>query len=110
MPSGPGTARAATSTAARTFSLTSWREKHDKPHKAAALGGFFDFPGYAETRPAYIMSGSALYETFARAPLAFDRGEGAWLVTDRRRATISISPAGIAVNALGHATRIWSRR
>ena len=29
------------------------------------------------------MSGSALYETFARAPLAFDHGEGTWLVTDK---------------------------
>ena len=26
------------------------------------------------------MSSSALYETFARAPLAFEQGEGVWLV------------------------------
>ena len=32
------------------------------------------------------MSGSALYETFARAPLAFERGEGVWLIDDQRRA------------------------
>src|SRR5262245_59835617 len=56
------------------------------------LGGFFDFwqaegmGQYCSVRSLLpsgvdIMSGSALYETFARAPLAFDRGEGSWLIT-----------------------------
>jgi acetylornithine/N-succinyldiaminopimelate aminotransferase len=48
------------------------------------------------------MSGSALYETFARAPLAFERGEGAWLVTERGERYLDFA-AGIAVNSLGHA-------
>ncbi|MBN9241786.1 MAG: aspartate aminotransferase family protein [Mesorhizobium sp.] len=47
------------------------------------------------------MSGSALYETFARAPLAFERGEGAWLVTERGERYLDFA-AGIAVNSLGH--------
>jgi acetylornithine/N-succinyldiaminopimelate aminotransferase len=47
------------------------------------------------------MSGSALYETFARAPLAFDHGEGSWLVTERGERYLDFA-AGIAVNSLGH--------
>ena len=47
------------------------------------------------------MSGSALYETFARAPLAFDRGEGCWLVTDEGERYLDFA-GGIAVNSLGH--------
>ncbi|WP_210213474.1 hypothetical protein, partial [Mesorhizobium sp. M4A.F.Ca.ET.090.04.2.1] len=48
-----------------TFSLTSW-PKNTISRKGRRFGGFFDFP-VPET---HIMSGSALYETFARAPLA----------------------------------------
>jgi len=47
------------------------------------------------------MSGSALYETFARAPLAFDRGEGVWLVTETGERYLDFA-GGIAVNSLGH--------
>lgn len=47
------------------------------------------------------MSGSALYETFARAQLAFDHGEGAWLVTASGERYLDFA-AGIAVNSLGH--------
>jgi acetylornithine/N-succinyldiaminopimelate aminotransferase len=47
------------------------------------------------------MSGSALYETFARAPLAFDRGEGSWLVTADEDRYLDFA-GGIAVNSLGH--------
>ena len=47
------------------------------------------------------MSGSAIYETFARMPLSFDRGEGCWLVTDRGERYLDFA-AGIAVNSLGH--------
>ena len=47
------------------------------------------------------MSGSALFETFARAPLAFDRGEGSWLVTEDGERYLDFA-AGIAVNSLGH--------
>ena len=47
------------------------------------------------------MSGSALYETFARAPLAFERGEGCWLVTEDGQRYLDFA-GGIAVNSLGH--------
>ena len=47
------------------------------------------------------MSGSALYETFARAPLAFERGEGCWLVTEAGERYLDFA-GGIAVNSLGH--------
>jgi acetylornithine/N-succinyldiaminopimelate aminotransferase len=48
------------------------------------------------------MTGSALYNTFARAPLAFERGEGAWLITGDGERYLDFA-AGIAVNSLGHA-------
>lgn len=47
------------------------------------------------------MSASALYETFARAPLSFERGEGCWLVTDDGERYLDFA-GGIAVNSLGH--------
>jgi acetylornithine/N-succinyldiaminopimelate aminotransferase len=48
------------------------------------------------------MSGSALYETFSRAPLTFERGEGAWLVDEKGERYLDFA-GGIAVNSLGHA-------
>ena len=47
------------------------------------------------------MSGSALYETFARAPLVFERGEGVWLVEAKGERYLDLA-GGIAVNSLGH--------
>lgn len=48
------------------------------------------------------MSGSALYNTFARLPLAFERGEGCWLMTADGTRYLDFA-SGIAVNSLGHA-------
>jgi acetylornithine/N-succinyldiaminopimelate aminotransferase len=45
---------------------------------------------------------SPLYDTFARAPIAFERGEGAWVITTDGRRLLDFG-AGVAVNALGHA-------
>ncbi|WP_375408464.1 aspartate aminotransferase family protein [uncultured Methylobacterium sp.] len=45
---------------------------------------------------------SALLPTYARAPVAFERGEGAWLVAESGERYLDFG-AGIAVNALGHA-------
>ncbi|WP_269931072.1 aspartate aminotransferase family protein [Aminobacter sp. HY435] len=47
------------------------------------------------------MSGSALFETFARAPLAFERGEGSWLIAENGERYLDFA-GGIAVNSLGH--------
>lgn len=47
------------------------------------------------------MSGSALFNTFARLPLSFERGEGAWLITADGERYLDFA-AGIAVNSLGH--------
>ncbi|MET0259211.1 MAG: aspartate aminotransferase family protein [Methylobacterium sp.] len=47
-------------------------------------------------------STSALVPTYARAPIAFERGEGAWLVANDGERYLDFG-AGIAVNALGHA-------
>ncbi|HEV7438446.1 MAG TPA: acetylornithine transaminase, partial [Methylobacterium sp.] len=43
---------------------------------------------------------SALLPTYARAPIAFERGEGAWLVARGGERYLDFG-AGIAVNALG---------
>ncbi|MBB4286347.1 aspartate aminotransferase family protein [Roseospira goensis] len=48
------------------------------------------------------MTMPALMETYARADLAFDHGEGAWLTTTDGRRFLDFG-AGIAVSALGHA-------
>ncbi|MBK8455774.1 MAG: aspartate aminotransferase family protein [Phyllobacteriaceae bacterium] len=48
------------------------------------------------------MTNSALFDTFARAPLEFVKGEGAWLYTRTGEAYLDFA-AGIAVNSLGHA-------
>ncbi|MCP1198613.1 aspartate aminotransferase family protein [Notoacmeibacter sp. MSK16QG-6] len=48
------------------------------------------------------MSGSALFDTFARAPLSFERGEGAWVWTTDGEKYLDFA-SGVAVNALGHA-------
>ncbi len=48
---------------------------------------------------------SSLFDTFARAPLAFERGEGAWLYTPEGEAYLDFS-SGIAVNSLGHANPV----
>lgn len=48
------------------------------------------------------MSGSALYETFSRAPLTFERGEGSWLVDEKGERYLDFA-GGIAVNSLGYA-------
>lgn len=46
-------------------------------------------------------STSPLYATFARADVAFERGEGAWLIDSRGGRWLDFG-SGIAVNALGH--------
>jgi acetylornithine/N-succinyldiaminopimelate aminotransferase len=47
------------------------------------------------------MTGSPLYETFARAPLSFERGEGVWLIEASGERYLDLA-GGIAVNSLGH--------
>lgn len=47
------------------------------------------------------MTHSALYATFARADVAFVRGEGAWLETSDGERYLDMM-GGVAVNALGH--------
>ena len=48
------------------------------------------------------MDRSPLYNTFARAPVAFARGEGAWVETTDGDRLLDFG-GGIAVNSLGHA-------
>lgn len=44
---------------------------------------------------------SPLYDTYARAPLRFVRGEGVWLFTEDGSSYLDFA-AGVAVNSLGH--------
>ncbi|WP_099867457.1 aspartate aminotransferase family protein [Pararhizobium haloflavum] len=48
------------------------------------------------------MSSVSLYETYVRAPIRFERGEGVWLTTEDGTRYLDFA-AGIAVNSLGHA-------
>jgi len=48
------------------------------------------------------MTSAVLFDTFARSPLAFERGEGCWLTTDTGERYLDFA-GGIAVNSLGHA-------
>ncbi|MFN7025984.1 MAG: aminotransferase class III-fold pyridoxal phosphate-dependent enzyme, partial [Pseudorhizobium sp.] len=48
------------------------------------------------------MAEPALYETYNRVPLRFERGEGVWLTTETGERYMDFA-AGIAVNSLGHA-------
>ena len=45
---------------------------------------------------------SPLYQTYMRAPLRFERGEGVWLFTENGERYLDFA-AGVAVNSLGHA-------
>ncbi|SIQ61955.1 acetylornithine/N-succinyldiaminopimelate aminotransferase [Rhizobium sp. RU20A] len=45
---------------------------------------------------------AALYDTYARAPLRFERGEGVWLIDEEGNRYLDFA-AGVAVNSLGHA-------
>ncbi|MCB8837795.1 aspartate aminotransferase family protein [Aurantimonas sp. VKM B-3413] len=52
--------------------------------------------------PEQMDNHSPLYQTYARAPVAFERGEGVWLEATDGRRFMDFS-GGIAVNVLGHA-------
>ncbi len=52
--------------------------------------------------PTQTSAHSPLFETYARAPLAFERGEGAWLSTGDGKRYLDFM-GGVAVNVLGHA-------
>ena len=48
------------------------------------------------------MAEAALFDTFSRAPLRFERGEGVWLVTETGERYLDFG-AGVAVTSCGHA-------
>src|SRR5438309_5261838 len=56
--------------------------------------------------PAFVMGGAStashLLPTYARVDLAFERGEGVWLVATNGERYLDFT-SGVAVNALGHA-------
>jgi acetylornithine/N-succinyldiaminopimelate aminotransferase len=69
------------------------------------VGGIFDFtgsPARVAVRSDVAMAEAALFDTFARAPLRFERGEGVWLVTEKGERYLDFG-SGVAVNSLGHA-------
>jgi acetylornithine/N-succinyldiaminopimelate aminotransferase len=57
--------------------------------------------GAAQTRWTMMMAEQALYQTYNRAPLRFDRGEGCWLITENGERYLDFA-AGVAVNSIGH--------
>ena len=51
----------------------------------------------AETAP----KSGPLFDTFSRAPLRFERGEGVWLITESGERYLDFG-AGVAVTSVGH--------
>ena len=49
-----------------------------------------------------MAAATPLYDTYARAPLRFERGEGVWLFAEDGTRYLDFA-AGVAVNSLGHA-------
>jgi acetylornithine/N-succinyldiaminopimelate aminotransferase len=49
-----------------------------------------------------MAEGNPLYDTYSRAPMRFERGEGVWLITEDGERYLDFA-AGVAVNSLGHA-------
>ncbi|OQP85891.1 acetylornithine transaminase [Rhizobium rhizosphaerae] len=49
-----------------------------------------------------MATATPLYETYMRAPLRFERGEGVWLIAENGSRYLDFA-AGVAVNSLGHA-------
>src|ERR1700694_5396029 len=66
----------------------------------AAAGRHISFRPLVGTEEAGLIA--PLMPTYARAELAFERGEGAWLIATDGRRYLDFS-SGVAVNALGHA-------
>src|SRR3954466_15012483 len=73
---------------------------------AARRGGTFCFSprpvAVHVARPMSERSPSHLLPTYARVDLAFERGEGAWLIAQNGDRYLDFT-SGVAVNALGHA-------
>ena len=79
---------------------------HNLPYRLGAIrhrGGFtfVDLEFGIETRGEKTVIAPVM-PTYARAPLSFERGEGAWLFTTEGEKYLDFG-AGIAVNCLGHA-------
>src|SRR5690348_15305347 len=68
---------------------------------AARRGGTFHFAPRHLRRTSTTVT-SHLLPTYARADIAFERGEGAWLIATNGERYLDFA-AGVAVNALGHA-------
>jgi acetylornithine/N-succinyldiaminopimelate aminotransferase len=70
-------------------------------HGAARRGGTFHFAALHLKRTSTTVT-SHLLPTYARADVAFERGEGAWLFSTTGERYLDCS-GGVAVNVLGHA-------
>ena len=86
--------------------LTEWRLTIISIRKCRPLRGGVLILGpstkAAAVTAANAPASSALLGVFARADVAFERGEGSWLITEAGERYLDFG-AGIAVNALGHA-------
>jgi acetylornithine/N-succinyldiaminopimelate aminotransferase len=84
------------------FMLTVGARAIEYVHGAARRGGTFHFGRFAGFVMGGASTGSHLLPTYARVDLAFERGEGAWLVATNGERYLDFT-SGVAVNALGHA-------
>jgi len=77
------------------------RSRQSNVLRAARRGGTFHFPTHPSNKRTTTVT-SHLLPTYARVDLAFERGEGAWLIATDGTRYLDFT-AGVAVNALGHA-------
>ena len=81
--------------------LTVEHRRNKIPARAARRGGTFHLKRIVPVSPNSAHA-SHLLPTYARVDLAFERGEGAWLIATNGERYLDFT-SGVAVNALGHA-------
>src|SRR3954470_11264794 len=97
--------------------VDSQHRRNKIPARAARRGGTFHLKRIVPVSPNSAPA-SHLLPVYARVDLAFERGEGAWLIATNGERYLDFT-SGVAVNALGHAhphlvvalqeqaTRLW---
>src|SRR3954464_8524480 len=81
--------------------VDSRRRRNKIPARAARRGGTFHLKRIVPVSPNSAHA-SHLLPVYARVDLAFERGEGAWLIATNGERYLDFT-SGVAVNSLGHA-------
>jgi acetylornithine/N-succinyldiaminopimelate aminotransferase len=77
-----------------------FHKKNDMSRGRPTEAAFF-IADFCPERGRAMTKSTALFDTFARIPIRFERGEGVWLIAEDGTRYLDFA-AGIAVNSLGH--------